>query len=47
MQILISNNTTTPIYEQIITQIKSAIMSGELKCGDSLPYESSSKRVTY
>ena len=37
MQILISNNTTTPIYEQIITQIKSAIMSGELKCGDSLP----------
>ena len=35
MQILISNNTTIPIYEQIITQIKSAIMSGELKSGDS------------
>ena len=37
MQILISNNTTKPIYEQIVTQIKNAIMSGELKCGDSLP----------
>ena len=37
MQILISNNTTIPIYEQIITQIISAIMSGELKSGDSLP----------
>ena len=37
MQILISNNATKPIYEQIVTQIKNAIMSGELKCGDSLP----------
>ena len=37
VQILISNNATKPIYEQIITQIKNAIMSGELKCGDSLP----------
>ena len=34
MQILISNNTTKPIYEQIVTQIKNAIMSGELKCGE-------------
>lgn len=37
MQILISNHTTKPIYEQIISQIKNAIMSGELKAGDPLP----------
>lgn len=37
MQILISNNTTKPIYEQITSQIKNAIMSGELKTGDPLP----------
>ena len=37
MQILISNHTTKPIYEQITSQIKSAIMSGELKSGDPLP----------
>ena len=37
MQILISNHTTKPIYEQITSQIKSAIMSGELKSGDTLP----------
>ena len=37
MQILISNHTTKPIYEQITSQIKHAIMSGELKSGDPLP----------
>lgn len=37
MQILISNHTTKPIYEQITSQIKNAIMSGELKTGDPLP----------
>lgn len=37
MQILISNHTTKPIYEQITSQIKNAIMSGELKAGDPLP----------
>lgn len=37
MQILISNNTAKPIYEQITSQIKNAIMSGELKSGDPLP----------
>lgn len=37
MQILISNNTAKPIYEQITLQIKNAIMSGELKSGDPLP----------
>ncbi len=48
VQILISNNATKPIYEQIVTQIKNAIMSGELKCGDSLPVnENVSKRFAY
>ena len=37
MQILISNHTTKPIYEQITSQIKHAIMNGELKSGDPLP----------
>lgn len=37
MQILISNNTTKPIYEQITSQIKQSIMNGELKSGDPLP----------
>lgn len=37
MQILISNHTTKPIYEQISAQIKNAIMSGELNSGDPLP----------
>lgn len=37
MQILISNHSAKPIYEQISTQIKNAIMSGELASGDALP----------
>ena len=37
MEIIISNNSSTPIYEQITTQIKSMIMNGELKTGDSIP----------
>lgn len=37
VQILISNHTTKPIYEQITTQIKQAIMSGELQSGEALP----------
>lgn len=36
VQILISNQTIKPIYEQITSQIKQAIMSGELKSGDPL-----------
>ncbi len=37
MDIIISNTSEKPIYEQITTQIKSLIMNGELKAGDSLP----------
>ncbi|MBQ2800758.1 MAG: GntR family transcriptional regulator [Lachnospiraceae bacterium] len=37
MDIIISNSSGEPIYEQIVTQIKSLIMTGELKPGDALP----------
>jgi len=37
MDIIISNSNGKPIYEQITMQIKSLIMSGELKEGDLLP----------
>lgn len=37
MDIVISNNTGKPIYEQITTQIKALIISGELKAGDAIP----------
>jgi len=37
MNIIISNNRDKPIYEQIISQVKSMIMNGELVSGDSLP----------
>ena len=34
MEIVISSNTSKPIYEQITSQIKALIMSGELQTGD-------------
>ena len=37
MDIVISNNTGIPIYEQITTQVKAMIISGELKAGDAIP----------
>lgn len=37
MDIIISNSSGVPIYEQIEEQIKSQIMSGDLVEGDSLP----------
>ncbi|MGL5316437.1 MAG: GntR family transcriptional regulator [Peptostreptococcaceae bacterium] len=37
MNIIISNSSGQPIYEQIYTQIKNLILSGELKEGDALP----------
>ena len=37
MDILISNASGVPIYEQIEEQIKSQIMTGELTAGDALP----------
>ena len=37
MNIIISNNRDKPIYEQIISQVKNMIMSGELNAGENLP----------
>lgn len=37
MDIIISNNVSKPIYEQINSQIRQAIMSGELRPGELLP----------
>lgn len=37
MDIIISNSSGDPIYEQIYSQIKSGIMNGALKEGDALP----------
>ena len=37
MNILISNASNQPIYEQIYTQIKNAIIAGDLGEGDALP----------
>ncbi len=37
MNIIISNNSSIPIYEQIKTAIKQAIFSNELKEEDALP----------
>ena len=37
MEIVVSNKTSRPLYEQISTQIKSQIMNGELKAGEALP----------
>ena len=37
MVIIISNSSSSPIYEQITRQIKDHILQGELKAGDALP----------
>lgn len=37
MNILISNSSGEPIYEQIVRQIKAMVISGELAEGDALP----------
>ncbi|WP_295217571.1 GntR family transcriptional regulator [Ruminococcus sp.] len=37
MEIIISSNTSKPIYEQITSQIKAQIMNGTLRTGDSIP----------
>ena len=37
MDIIISNSNEKPIYDQIASQIKNLIMTGELKSGDALP----------
>ena len=37
MRIIINNNSMIPIYEQVVSQIKSNIINGELKERDILP----------
>lgn len=37
MDIIIANNSDSPIYEQITEQIKMQILNGTLKEGDALP----------
>lgn len=37
MDIIISNSSGVPIYEQIEEQIKNQIMTGELSAGENLP----------
>ena len=37
MEIILSNSSNKPIYEQIVSQIKAMIMNGTLKPGDTLP----------
>ena len=37
MNIIITNNSEKPIYDQIKEQIKELILKGELKAGEALP----------
>ena len=37
MDIILSNSSGKPIYEQISDQVKNQILSGALKAGDALP----------
>ncbi|MGD6817677.1 GntR family transcriptional regulator [Metabacillus sp. 84] len=37
MKVLISNNSKTPIYQQVIDQMKQLILRGEMKEGTALP----------
>lgn len=37
MEIIISNSSNQPIYEQIVRQVKSQIMAGDLVAGEQLP----------
>lgn len=37
MEIIISNTSSKPIYEQISSQIKQAVLAGELEPGSALP----------
>lgn len=37
LEIIVSNKASKPLYEQIATQIKTAIMSGELSAGEPIP----------
>lgn len=37
MHILLNNTSMVPIYEQLMAQIKAAVIEGEMKAGDVLP----------
>lgn len=37
MEIIVSNSSDKPIYEQIASQVRAAIMGGQLAEGDQLP----------
>ena len=37
MEIILSQSSDKPIYEQIVLQIKEMILKGELKPGEALP----------
>lgn len=37
MKIIVSNSSPDPIYEQVSSQVKAQIISGELREGESLP----------
>lgn len=37
MEIIVSNKASKPLYDQIASQIKAAIMSGALNAGESIP----------
>ncbi len=37
MEIIVSNKTSRPLYEQIVAQVKTQIMSGGLTAGEALP----------
>ena len=37
MNIILSNSSDKPIYEQITSQMKAQILSGALSCGEKLP----------
>lgn len=37
MDIIISNSSGEPIYEQIVAQVKAQILTGELAAGEALP----------
>ena len=41
MEIVVSNKASQPLYEQIASQIKAAIISGELQAGEAIPSERS------
>ena len=47
MDIIISNASEKPIYEQISSQIKAQIMSGQLKEGELLPSMRGSTGIHY